>query len=965
METSPRQIRVFISSTFRDMQAERDHLVKIVFPQLRKLCEQRGVTWSEVDLRWGITSEQSAEGQVLPICLEEIQRCKPYFIGLLGERYGWIPDDLDAQLMEREAWLQEHKQRSVTELEILHGVLNDPHMAGHALFYFRDPAYIESIAPELHTDFQEQAGQEEIERLGAAAAQQAAENRRQKLKRLKDRIRNSPFPVKENYRDPQQLGEWVLQDMSAIINRLYPEGSQPTPLQKEFQEHEAFALSRCRIFIGGEKLYRQLDEQVKQSGQPLLVIGESGIGKSALLANWEMRYRQQHPDEMVLLHFIGATATSGDWAAMLRRIMAEMQEHFTLEGTIPEDENQLRRAFAQWLQKAGARGRVVLVLDALNQLEDKQGAQELTWLPEQLPANVNVIASALPGKALQAAQARGWQTLCIPALDPLEREQLIHAYLAQFSKQLSEDQVRCIAGDALSGSPLALRILLDELRQFGIHEELDRVIERFLQAGSIAAMLDLVLARCEADFEGERPQMVKDALSYLWCARGGLAEAELLDLLGSADSPLPHRIWSPLYLALDSALFVQGGLLNFFHEPIRQAVEKRYLPTASEQHTYHKRLAEYFTNRSGIFPRKVFELPWQLTQAQEWKQLYHLLSDMDFFQAVWEQNRFDLKMYWVSIEGNSDLRRVDAYREIAESPLRFDLTIVNWLALLYQESGDLDTALYLYQKLEEICRTLGFPRDLSAALGNRGLILKNRGQLDQAMALFKEQEQISRREQDEASLAVSLGNQGLIHKSRGDLDAAMRLFWEEEQICRRLDDLDGLQKCRGNQGLVHLARREFDDALTLLQEQERICRQIGNMQSLAICLGNQGAIQQYKKDFVQALALNREEEALYRQIGDLEGLGFALGNQALLIKQQGDLDKALQVLQESETIFQQVGNINGLCNAWVNMGFIYGKLGDPQKALELMEKAHASASQNGLAGLATQIEGILNRMRST
>ena len=34
-----RQIRVFISSTFRDMQAERDYLVKFIFQQLRKLCE--------------------------------------------------------------------------------------------------------------------------------------------------------------------------------------------------------------------------------------------------------------------------------------------------------------------------------------------------------------------------------------------------------------------------------------------------------------------------------------------------------------------------------------------------------------------------------------------------------------------------------------------------------------------------------------------------------------------------------------------------------------------------------------------------------------------------------------------------------------------------------------------------------------------------------------------------------------
>jgi hypothetical protein len=30
-----RVIRVFISSTFRDMHAERDHLVTVVFPELR------------------------------------------------------------------------------------------------------------------------------------------------------------------------------------------------------------------------------------------------------------------------------------------------------------------------------------------------------------------------------------------------------------------------------------------------------------------------------------------------------------------------------------------------------------------------------------------------------------------------------------------------------------------------------------------------------------------------------------------------------------------------------------------------------------------------------------------------------------------------------------------------------------------------------------------------------------------
>ena len=28
-------------------------------------------------------------------CLQEVQLCRPYFLGMLGQRYGWIPDPED------------------------------------------------------------------------------------------------------------------------------------------------------------------------------------------------------------------------------------------------------------------------------------------------------------------------------------------------------------------------------------------------------------------------------------------------------------------------------------------------------------------------------------------------------------------------------------------------------------------------------------------------------------------------------------------------------------------------------------------------------------------------------------------------------------------------------------------------------------------------------------------------------
>ncbi len=64
-KSKEREIRIFVSSTFRDMMEERDHLIKNVFPGLRKLSQSRGVELTEVDLRWGITSDQAEQGEVI------------------------------------------------------------------------------------------------------------------------------------------------------------------------------------------------------------------------------------------------------------------------------------------------------------------------------------------------------------------------------------------------------------------------------------------------------------------------------------------------------------------------------------------------------------------------------------------------------------------------------------------------------------------------------------------------------------------------------------------------------------------------------------------------------------------------------------------------------------------------------------------------------------------------------------
>jgi tetratricopeptide (TPR) repeat protein len=947
--TLDRQIRVFISSTFRDMQEERNYLVKFTFPELRKLCESRGVVWGEVDLRWGVTDEESAEGKVLPICLEEIRRCKPYFIGLLGERYGWIPNEIPKDLLDREPWLKEHLRgtTSVTELEILQGVLLDPKMAGHAFFYFRDPNFIERIASDKRGDFQ---------------TEDSALH--DKLEGLKQRIRQSGLPVRENFADAKALGELVLADLMKVIDERWPVGSEPDPLDREAMDHEAYARSRRRVYIGGDKYYPQLDAHVDGDGKtPLVIIGASGLGKSALLANWVERYSGGHRDVLVIQHYIGASPYSADWAAMLRRIMGEFKRKLAIPEEIPDNVDSLRSAFPNWLHMAAAKGRVVLVLDALNQLEDRDGAPDLVWLPPVMPANVRLFVSTLSGRPLEEINKRAWPTLKVEPLDQQQRGELIAKYLKEsFSKQLNPARVQRIAATMQAENPLYLRVLLDELRLFGEHEKLDERIEYYLKANSLYEMYMKVIARWEEDYEGDS-DLVGDTLSLLWASRRGLSEDELLLAIGSQGEKLPRAAWSPLYLAMSDSLVSTGGLLNLAHEFLRHAVKDAYLPTNEHEERAHLNLATRLSWWAE-YSRYVDEVPWQLAKGKAWSPLAQMLADWAHFFVIWNRSQFDLKYYWMQIESHSNLRVVTTFAPIIQHPeSEPNKEILPILCDLLLDTGHPIESLRLRAFLTEYYKSTNDFDSVQTNLGNQSEILLLQGDLDGAMKLNKEKEQIARKLGRLDSVQRSLGNQAIIHKLRGDSSSAMTLLKEQEDLCRQQNNVDSLAVCFGNQAEILFDQGDLDGSIKLLKESEQIHRSCNDIAGLERSLSNQALILSARGDLDVAMALHKQGELLCRQLGNLNGLQESLGNQASILKARGDLSGAMAHLKEQERLCRQLRHPHGLAISLATQARVLGTQNQLREGLSLAEEAYRLATVHGYAPLQQQFERLVKVFR--
>ncbi|MFI5458011.1 MAG: DUF4062 domain-containing protein [Isosphaerales bacterium] len=733
--------RVFISSTFRDMHAERDHLVKVVFPELRERLLPHRIELIDIDLRWGITEEESRKDRVLDLCLELIDDCRPFFLGILGERYGWVPKTLSDAVKEKYGWVQHETGKSVTELEMLFGVLLiDPRMKGRSFFYFRDPKALDDVPEPARSEVYVETDPELIRKLAA-------------LKQKIRNVRDQGYPVFDGYparwnqdatnrlaidekykkgrlESLEAFGRRVKRDLWRGLCRRYPEirrrrrlllqRTQPEPAQvdpwaEERDIQERFIHSRLGVYVGRETLYHDLEIYADGSSKgPCLLTGPGGSGKSAALAKFVTDYQKSHDDVVVISHFIGASPRSASLRDTLERLCRELYERvlrtehaarlasvpgtgeeaekarqmIEQEYTIPQEIAPLVTTWRNFLKQIPMEHRAVIVLDALNQLEEADRARELWWLPHDFLSRVKVVVSAIVEPESQQADQdllarafvhRDKTHIRMEPLTDADRRAIIRQVPSIAAKTLSDSQVKAMLANPATDNPLYLRVAIEELRGFGSFEKLnDRIAalpaegvsdetytkgkftpEAMRQAGDpVTALFTQVIQRLESDFS---PPVVHDVLTLIASARRGLSERELQDLL--ADLPEADDLF-PILRQLRPYLVNRNGLLGFFHGNLLQAVQRCYLATEDDCKAGHIRLAEFFEKqdpwresleeqgaRSRWFPltprptnvRRADELVWQWLEAKRWDNVSRTLLDLDFLEAKAEAGQvFDL-----------------------------------------------------------------------------------------------------------------------------------------------------------------------------------------------------------------------------------------------------------------------------------------------------------------------------------
>jgi hypothetical protein len=147
-----------------------------------------------------------------------------------------------------------------------------------------------------------------------------------KLERLKQNIRGqNKYPVSE-YESVISLGEKVESSIKSLVEiRLlqFALGEH----QKEKIEQKTFIRSRTGVYIPDAELNTRLDQFAGSKESGLLITGDSGTGKSALLANW-IQNRGTRDNEKTIYHFIGQSRSSGKLVKVMDWLREEINKAY-------------------------------------------------------------------------------------------------------------------------------------------------------------------------------------------------------------------------------------------------------------------------------------------------------------------------------------------------------------------------------------------------------------------------------------------------------------------------------------------------------------------------------------------------------------------------------------------------------------------------------------------------------------
>ena len=562
-------VYIFISSTFNDMHAERSYLISSVFPELRSWCEEHFLHLYDVDLRWGVSEEDAGDvgededrRRVVKQCLEGIDSCKPFFLCLLGQRRGWIPDirivpdDFSSKNLISKGF---PTNLSITEMEILHSLSNQGQNAkNHCLFLFRDSSFLNSISDSLTKEIycdneQNTSALSNIKVWLKANYPDNCEDYYGEWNTLdstpeifredyssEELIRARSGRLTNYHTDTSSLKEYIISFLQDKIKIEFPKHFQNTESSQLVSEQQEHFVSRQTISYVNLDAFEQVFNRfvASESDSLFVLMSQPRGGKSAFIAN-----TLQHIKGIKIIRFIGTSSEFLSESHLYRSLLHEFAMLGIIDiSQIPSEEYLYKLYFLDLIKYHIFDEPITIIIDGSDQLED---FKNLSWLPVELASNMKLIisfnTSSVSEVLLSYWKENGVSIFTIPELDKQQISQITKQYLQLFLKKFDKKNMEELLSLPQVSNPLCLRLILSELRVFGSFEQLMKKIKTDFGI-SIESVITEIILRLEKEhsYTANRKRFIQLFFGIIANSNNGLPIEDLsLILIDSWGSEAP------------------------------------------------------------------------------------------------------------------------------------------------------------------------------------------------------------------------------------------------------------------------------------------------------------------------------------------------------------------------------------------------------------------------------------------
>lgn len=295
---------------------------------------------------------------------------------------------------------------SVTEREVINGVLNVKNTKNHCLAYVR---YINNInlqnlkKASLFVDIINRSLDTEASKLLANLRDERLPNKIESTNMQKYTVEWIGREGLDTETHEEYLNHFIshfYKNIVKLVDRAMrkEDSSAQGQIVTEILQHLHACNNSVRVFYGREESLDFIKNyMLGESDKPVVLYGEGGCGKTSLLAksaalsatDW---FKGAKP--ISIIRFLGTTPDSSALTPTLISICQQISYNFMLPfENIPDDIVPLTAHCKHLLTYANKQQPLLLFLDSIDQLTGAQDSNKVSWLPTRLPPYCKIILS--------------------------------------------------------------------------------------------------------------------------------------------------------------------------------------------------------------------------------------------------------------------------------------------------------------------------------------------------------------------------------------------------------------------------------------------------------------------------------------------------------------------------------------------------------------------------------------------